>query len=142
MTIDYSQFSGKELDTAVAEAFGWKQRSDGYWSENTTDENDENDKVFGVMFTWDSCDYEIPIFSPSRKAGHLEYVKRAIESRGWRWRCAAYSSGSLFTFRVSMQIDPDWDKSEEIGVASRKTEQRAGCEAFLGAIEYEHTGNS
>jgi len=112
VVVDYNQLSSEELDVAVAQALG---------------------DATGVTSTWDGHDCKIPTFSPSRKAGHFEYVKCAIKERYRCWNCMWIRDISRpYCFSIHTGYETLADNIVDVWA---KTEERAGCIAFLKAVE-------
>jgi len=138
--MDYSKLSNAEIDALCAEAIG-----------EYVDEDEDRvelrrrealDGTTEAWMCWPDIDEKegdgSSWFSWEPSQGYAcEDVKREIERRGWDWSCEYKRSGQdtkMYRFRVAFRFGENNARRDERSHVA-KTEARAGCVAFLRAVE-------
>lgn len=127
--IDIENLTGRELDAAVAEAMGWRVVQNDFSLYAYAESGGERIMSSGYLISRDG--------RYSSEPGAFSYIKREIERRGWRWtcecRCVPLPPLSLFWFEV--RIPTNDGNYGEVYRSPAKSEEVAGCRAFLAACK-------
>lgn len=126
----FSEMTNGELDRAVAAIMKKFTTRDG--EEVTVYIDDDNAELILIADDWRVT------WSPSTEAGDFDDVRREIIRRGWSWWCSYNADAKRYYFGIG-DID---DFMLGLVGAMADSLQRAGCIAFLQAIESQKGGKS